>query len=132
MVGVEVVATRLMVFLTEDDRVGRRGIYEALLQRARDDGMAGATIWRAIEGFGRSGHIRTTRLPDLARGLPLAVELIDDAARIEAFLPVVRELAPGALVTKEEVRMMRPPGVAHGALDDPAPADPTPADVPLS
>ncbi len=65
--------------------------------------MAGATVWRGIEGFGATGHLRAARLPDLARGLPLVVEVIDDEQAVDAFLPVVRELATGALVTTETV-----------------------------
>ncbi len=101
-------ATRLMVFLSEDDRVGHRSVAEELLRRAREAGLAGATIWRGIEGFGANGRLRAARLPDLARGLPLVVELIDDEAAVLAFLPVVCELAGGALVTTEEVHISRP------------------------
>ena len=103
----ESAATRLMVFLTEDDRIGHHSVAEALLERARDAGLAGATIWRGSEGFGPSGHLRAERLPDLARGLPLVVEVIDVEERITNFLPIVREIAAGALVTTEVVRVAR-------------------------
>lgn len=120
MAGVEV-ATRIMVFLSEDDRVGHHGLHEALLDRAREDGMAGATVWRGIEGFGASGHIRTARFPDANIALPLAVELIDRPERIEAFLPVVTKMAPGSLITREQVQMTRSGAASVRALDDPAP-----------
>lgn len=96
-------ATRLLIFLSEDDRVGHREVADLLLERAHERGLAGATVWRGIEGFGATGHLRAARLPDLARGLPLVVEVIDDEAAVDAFLPVVRELAQGALVTTEAV-----------------------------
>ena len=102
-------ATRLMVFLSEDDRVGHHSAADALLHRAREAGLAGATIWRGIEGFGATGHLRAVRLPDLARGLPLIFEVIDAGAAVTAFLPTVRDLAAGALVTTETVHMARPP-----------------------
>ena len=70
--------TRLTVFLTEDDRVAHHPVYELLVRRAREQHMAGATVWRGIEGFGRSGQIRTLRFPDAVAGLPVAVELIDE------------------------------------------------------
>jgi hypothetical protein len=108
----ESAATRLMVFLTEDDRVGHHSAAETLLERARDAGLAGATIWKCAEGFGPRGHLRAERLPDLARGLPLVVEVIDDEERITDFLPVVRDMAEGALVTMEAVRISRPPAAA--------------------
>jgi len=116
------VASRVMIFLSEDDRVARRSLCDTLLDRAREDGMAGATVWRAIEGFGASGHLRTSRFPDAEHGLPLVMELVDRPERIDAFLPVVMSLAPGSLVTRETVtvarRASRPPSLA---LDDPPP-----------
>ena len=96
-------ATRLLIFVSEDDRIGHRGIADLLVERAHERGMAGATVWRGIEGFGATRHLRAARLPDLARGLPLVVEVIDDEQAVDAFLPVVRELAAGALVTTETV-----------------------------
>jgi hypothetical protein len=95
--------TRLMVFLTEDDRLGHRPLADVLVERAQEAGLAGATVWRGIEGFGRSGHLRTTRFPDVARGLPLVVEVVDRPDKVASFVPVVRELAPHALVTTETV-----------------------------
>lgn len=56
--------TRLTIFLTEDDRVDHHPVYEVLVQRARERGMAGATVCRAVEGYGRSRRIRTLRFPD--------------------------------------------------------------------
>jgi PII-like signaling protein len=103
----DVLGTRLTVYLTEDDRAGRRSLYEVLLERAREDGMAGASIWRGIEGFGASGRLRTSRFPDAASGLPIAVEVIDVPERVEAFLAAVHHLAPGSLVTREAVRIRR-------------------------
>lgn len=115
------VATRIMVFLSEDDRVAHHGLHETLLSRAREDGLAGATVWRGIEGFGASGRLRTARFPDAATGLPLALELIDAPERIEAFLSVVLELAPGCFVTREQVQMTRFGGSPARGLDDPGP-----------
>lgn len=115
------VATRVMVFFSEDDRVAHHGLHRALLERAREDGIAGATVWRGIEGFGSGGHVRTARFPDAATGLPLVLELIDTAEQIEAFLSVVAELAPGSLVTREQVEMTRFEPKSGFGLDDPAP-----------
>jgi PII-like signaling protein len=98
-------ATRLTIFLSEDDHVGRSSSAELLLESAKSAGLAGATIWRGIEGFGRQGHLRSARLPDLGRGLPLLVEAIDIDERITAFLEVVSQLVPGALVTLEGVHI---------------------------
>lgn len=102
-------ATRLTVFLTEDDREGARPLAEVLLARAEAAGLAGATLWQGIEGFGRHGHLRAARLADLARGLPLVVEIVDDEPAVAAFVAQVRALAPGALVTLEAVQTSRGP-----------------------
>ena len=120
--GVDEIGTRVMIFLSEDDRIGHHGLHESLLDRAREDGMAGATVWRGIEGFGGSGYFRTARSPDAIIGLPLAVEVSDLPERIEAFLGVVSELAPHSFVTREQVAISRlgPPGSAR-PLDDSGP-----------
>jgi PII-like signaling protein len=115
------VATRIMIFLSEDDRLGHHGLHEVIVNRARQDGMAGATVWRAVEGFGSTGRVRTGRFPDAATGLPLAVELLDAPERIEAFLDVVSELAPGSLVTREQVALTRFSTGRSPSLDDPGP-----------
>jgi uncharacterized protein len=112
-----------MIFLSEDDRLGHHGLHETIVNRAREDGMAGATVWRGLEGFGLSGRVRTARFPDAATGLPLAVELLDAPERIEAFLSVVRELAPGSLVTRERVEMTRFGAAPMRGLDDPGPKE---------
>jgi hypothetical protein len=119
---VDEVRTRIMIFLSEDDRIGHHGLHESLLDRAREDGMAGATVWRGIEGFGASGHVRTARTPDAVIGLPLALEVIDTPERIESFLSVVSELAPRSFVTREQVAMTRSgPRASVRPLDDPGP-----------
>lgn len=100
-------AVRLTVYLSEDDRVAGHPLHEVLLDEARHLGAAGATVWRGVEGLGASGKLRTTRLPDLAHGLPLVIELVDSAERLEPFVRRIAELAPGTLVVREEVRMQR-------------------------
>lgn len=110
-----------MVFLTEDDRAAHRETCDVLVDRAREEGLAGATVWRGIEGFGRSGRVRTSRFPDTAPGLPLAVEFIDRDDQIDDFLPIIHELAPGALVTSERVRFSRYLAGSRPAIGGPAP-----------
>ena len=121
-------ATRLSVFLTEDDHTGRRAAWKELLERARDDGMAGATVWRGIEGFGRSGYLRSARAIDAAQGLPLVFEMIDEVERVDAFLAVVAHVAPDALVVRQRIqrlqRSARQPAT-YGTLDDPRPRNPS-------
>ncbi len=100
-------AIRVTVFLSEDDRHHHHGLHEILLQKAIELGIAGASVWRGIEGFGPTGRVRTSRFPDANTGLPLVVEVIDRVDRTDQFLRVVSELAPGSLVTKEPVQLSR-------------------------
>lgn len=102
-------ASRIVVFCSEDDRVSHHSLAEWLLEAARREGMAGATIWRAIEGFGSSGVLRTMRFPDAASGSPLALEVVDAPERIDGFLPVIAEAAAGCLVTREEISVSSAP-----------------------
>jgi PII-like signaling protein len=104
-------AVRIMIFLSEDDRHHHHGLHEVLLNKALESGIVGASVWRGIEGFGPSGRVRTLRFPDANTGLPLVVEVIDSAERVEEFLSTVSELAPGSLVTKEAIRLSRTPPV---------------------
>ncbi len=100
-------ATKVTIFLDEDDRHQHRGLHEAVLQRAKESGIIGATVLRGIEGFGASGRVRTSRFPDADTGLPLIVELIDRPERIEKFLATLADLTPGSLVTTESVHIVR-------------------------
>ena len=97
-------ATRLTVFTTEAARApDGRPLHLALIERARAEGVAGATVLRGVEGFGASGHVLTTRLADLAMDLPLVIEIVDRAERIDSFLPAVREMAGNELVLRQPV-----------------------------
>lgn len=108
----------MTIYLTEDDRSGHRALWSVILDHAREEAMAGATLWRGIEGFGRSGRLRSDRFPDAAQGLPMVLEIIDSAQRIEAFVPVVTETAPEALVVLEPVEVTRRAAARALALDD--------------
>lgn len=102
----QVQAVRLSVYLTEDDRMEHRALSSVVLARARQQSLAGATVWRGIEGFSGSGRVRSNRSPDTEDAMPEVVEIIDTASRIEAFLPTVTEVAPGALVVLEPVTVV--------------------------
>jgi uncharacterized protein len=111
--------TRLMVFCSEDDWAGDRRLDDTLLEQARADGIAGATVWRGIQGFGASGRERRSRFVHWGKGLPLVVELVDTPERVETFLSVVKRLAAGCLVTREQVHVIRPQPHRPPAHDNP-------------
>lgn len=99
-------AARLTVYLGEGDQFHHRPLYTELVHRAHRAGLAGASVFRGIEGFGAGSMIHTSRLLDLAEDLPVAVVIIDTEDRIRAVLPELREIAPDALITLEQVEAL--------------------------
>jgi len=103
-------ARRLTVVVGESDVVGHRPLYGEIVHRAHAAGLAGASVFRGIEGFGASRQIHTNRLLSLSEDLPVSVVVVDTADRIEAFLPQVVELVGEGLVTVEDVEVVHHAG----------------------
>lgn len=101
----------LRIFLGETDKVDYTSLYEAIVLEARKLGMAGATVYRGIMGFGRTSRIRTARILDLSADLPIIIEIVDKHERITAFLPILHDLFDkggcGGLVTIENVEVIK-------------------------
>ena len=100
-------AQRLTVIVGESDVVGHRPLYTEVVHRAHAAGLAGASVFRGIEGYGASQHIHTTRLLSLSEDLPVAVVVVDTVDRIAAFLPQLEELVGEGLVLLEDVHVVR-------------------------
>jgi PII-like signaling protein len=100
-------ARRLTIFIGEADRWHHHSLSTEIVHRARAAGLAGASVFRGIEGFGASSHIHTTRLLSLSEDLPIAVVIVDDADRIAAFLPQLDELVTEGLVILDDVEVVR-------------------------
>lgn len=104
-------AVLLRIFLGESDRHEGKPLYEAIVNAARAEGLAGATVLRGIEGYGASSRVHTSRLLRLSTDLSIVVEFVDKAERIEAFLTVLDGLFDtagcGGLVTREKVEIIR-------------------------
>jgi PII-like signaling protein len=105
-------ARRLTIFIGEADRWHHHSLSTEIVHRARAAGLAGASVFRGIEGFGASSHIHTTRLLSLSEDLPIAVVIVDDAERIAAFLPQLDELVTEGLVILDDVEVVRYTGRA--------------------
>jgi len=104
-------AKLLRIFLGEADKSGHTALYEAIVREARKHGLAGATVWRGIMGFGPTSRIRTARILDLSTDLPIIVEIADNEENINRFLPVLHDLfesaQSGGLITVENVKVIK-------------------------
>lgn len=100
-------ALRLTVFIGENDHWHHKPLYAEIVHRAHAAGMAGASVFRGIEGFGASSLIHTTRLLSLSEDLPVAVVVVDTEERVRAFLPQIEELVGEGLVTLEDCEVIR-------------------------
>ncbi|MFD0208015.1 DUF190 domain-containing protein [Streptomyces hirsutus] len=99
-------ALRMTVFVDDTDTWHHRPLYTEIVHRAHKAGLAGASVFRGVEGFGASSIVHTTRLLSMADDLPAAVVIVDEEDRIRAFLPQLDELAIEGLVTLEEVQVV--------------------------
>ena len=108
-------ALLLRIYLGEGDRHGATPLYEAIVLKAREAGLAGATVLRGPLGFGASSRLHTAKILRLSLDLPVVVELVDGRERIEGFLPLLDALTgvdSGTLVTLEEITVHRYQGKA--------------------
>jgi PII-like signaling protein len=94
------------IFIGESDLWHGRPLYQAIVERVREDGLAGATVVRGIEGFGAKSHLHTSRILRLSEDLPIVLEIVDTAERIETLLPVLDEMVADGLVTIETVQIV--------------------------
>jgi PII-like signaling protein len=100
-------ALRMTVIVGENDTWHHRPVSTEIVVRAREAGMAGATVTRGIEGFGKRSIVHTSRLVSLSSDLPVVVTLVDEAPKIQSFLSDVEEVVHGGIVTVEEVEVVR-------------------------
>jgi CBS domain-containing protein len=97
---------RVRIYLNEGDRVGHQTADIAILTFLRQENAAGATVFRAVEGFGGHGEIHPARLVDVAQALPMVIEWIDSEERVERLLPRVKELVPRGLITVDPTEVV--------------------------
>ncbi|OAA20100.1 hypothetical protein UG55_108113 [Frankia sp. EI5c] len=100
-------ALRLTVFIGESDQWHHRPLASEIVHRAHRAGLAGASVFHGMEGFGASSIVHTTRLLSMSQDLPVAVVIVDDEPRIRAFLPQLDELVSEGLVILDEVEVIR-------------------------
>lgn len=96
----------LRIFIGESDRYDGRPLYETIVLKARETGVAGATVLRSPMGFGAASRIHTAKILRLSGDLPVIVEIVDEETKINAFLPLLDGMMGGGLVTLEKVRVI--------------------------
>jgi uncharacterized protein len=99
-------AMLLRIFIGESDRWKHQPLYEAIVLKARETHLAGATVLRGPMGFGKSSRLHTAKILRLSMDLPLVIEIVDTEEKIQGFLPVLDEMLKGGLVTLEKVRVI--------------------------
>jgi PII-like signaling protein len=99
-------ATLLRIFIGESDRWEHTPLYEAIVLKAREMHLAGATVLRGPAGFGKSSRLHTAKILRLSYDLPLVIEIVDAEEKINSFLPVLSGMMKGGLVTLEKVRVI--------------------------
>jgi PII-like signaling protein len=98
---------RLTIFVGESDRHGHTPLATEIVQRAHRAGLAGASVFRGVEGYGASNHIHTTRILSLSDDLPIAVIIVDTEEAIQSFLPDLDELIGEGLVILDDVEVIK-------------------------
>jgi uncharacterized protein len=104
-------ATLLRIFIGESDRWEHRALFEAIVLKAREKHLAGATVLRGPMGFGKSSRLHTAKILRLSTDLPIVIEIVDAEDKINAFLPELEPMIGGGLVTLEKVKVLRYTGV---------------------
>jgi PII-like signaling protein len=100
-------AVLLRIFIGEDDKADHRPLYEAIVLKAREMQLAGATVLRGPMGFGHSSRLHTTKILRLSQDLPLIIEIVDSEDTITKFLAAIEPIMGSGLVTTENVKVIQ-------------------------
>ena len=96
----------LTIYLSEMDKWHHQSLYMAIVERARKEGLAGATVLRGVAGFGAHSRVHTANILALSVDLPIVIEIVDTVERIQAFLPIVDEMVTEGLVTLQDLEIL--------------------------
>jgi uncharacterized protein len=100
-------AVLLRIFIGEDDKCQGRPLYEAIVVKAREMHLAGATVLRGPMGFGASSRLHTAKILRLSEDLPLVIEMVDSEDKINGFLPTLDGMMSSGLITLEKVQVLQ-------------------------
>lgn len=100
-------AKRLRIYIGETDHYKGRGLYQALVEKAKELDMAGATVFRGLMGYGAHSRIHTAKIMDLSSDLPLVVEFVDSEEYINKFLPYLDDMLQEGMVTIDDIEVVK-------------------------
>jgi PII-like signaling protein len=100
-------AVLLRIFIGESERSDHKPLYEAIVLKAREMQMGGATVLRGPMGFGKSSHLHSAKILRLSEDLPMVIEIVDSQAKIDAFMPVLDKMMGSGLITVEKVQVLQ-------------------------
>jgi uncharacterized protein len=100
-------AVLLRIFIGEDERFDGKPLYEAIVIKARELQLGGATVLRGPLGFGKSSHLHSAKILRLSEDLPMVIEIVDSQEKIDAFIPVLDKMMGSGLVTVEKVQVLQ-------------------------
>ena len=100
-------AVLLRIFIGESERSDHKPLYEAIVLKARELQLGGATVLRGPMGFGKSSHLHSAKILRLSEDLPMIIEIVDSQVKIDAFLPVLDKMMGSGLITVEKVQVLQ-------------------------
>jgi PII-like signaling protein len=100
-------AKRLRIYIGESDRWKQRSLYQAIVQKAKELDMAGATVFRGLMGYGANNRIHTATIVDLSSDLPILIEIIDSEEYIKKLLPYLDEMLKGGMITIDDIEVIK-------------------------
>jgi PII-like signaling protein len=100
-------ATLLRIFIGEDDKAGHQPLYEAIVLKAREMGLAGATVLRGPMGFGHSSQLHTAKILRLSQDLPIVIEIVDAEDKIDAFVAAIEPIMGSGLIIRQAAQVIR-------------------------
>jgi PII-like signaling protein len=107
-------AKLLRIYLDEADRYGHKPLYEAIVLKARELGLAGATVFRSPMGYGQTTVLKTSKILNLSTDLPMVIDLVDSQEKLETLVPFLKEFLVGGLVILQDVTVVHQSAVSVG------------------
>ena len=99
------IEVKLRIYIGEEDTWKGENLYAAIVQKAKEMKLAGATVFRGIMGFGANSHIHSTKILRLSEDLPVLIEIVDTEENIEKFMPFIEEVVKQGMVTQEKIKV---------------------------